>query len=220
MDVYNNIQKFKYQNSLLFTYKYFAKSRLLKFTFAMLTRQPVWCILSQAYCSEGLLFQDFGLKDMRLSSKRVPSCYITVWTEFAIAKYFCSHIRGALDIIVYFKGFKFAAFWLGYRRIIDFNFITWLSFILCISYGLTHCTHVASPAVLEFGHCVMVCFLWNHSNSITSRKLANTKTSVCLQALHLFWEHVLWHSFNSSNHLMNSTAFDQEVIALNFLFSN
>ena len=83
---------------------------------------------TRLYCSEVFRSQDFGLKDKRLSPKRVPSCYIAVWTEFAIAKFHCSHIRGALDINVYFKGFAFAAYWLCNRQKTDSHFITWLSF--------------------------------------------------------------------------------------------
>ena len=83
---------------------------------------------TRLYCSERFRSQDFGLKDRHLSSKRVPSCYIKVWMEFAIATFHCSHIRGSLDIIVYFKGFAFAAYWLCNRPKTDSHFITWLSF--------------------------------------------------------------------------------------------
>ena len=53
----------------------------------------------------------------RLSGKKInvchqnefPVCNITVRKEFAIAKFHCSHIRVALNIIVCFKGLAFAA---------------------------------------------------------------------------------------------------------------
>ena len=85
---------------------------------------------TRLYSSERYRSQDFGLKDKRLSSKRVHSCYIrsTLWMEFAIAKFTCSHIRAALDIIVYFKGFAFAAHRLCNHRKTDSHSITWFSF--------------------------------------------------------------------------------------------
>ena len=59
-------------------------------------------LLQDSIVQRGFVLRIFGLKDKGLSPKRVSSCYITVRTEFAIAK-FLAHISGRLNIIIYVK---------------------------------------------------------------------------------------------------------------------